>query len=147
MRLFGRGKSVLDEREMQDLYRVEHRGLWLTIALLCAAVVVQLLLGAAFAQVAGELFVIGATSLAMIVAYARRGIWDANSRPSLRGNAAYAAVSSACMALIAFGRSRSLAFSLATAACMFVVCFLLLALLMAVVDRRRKESERELEEE
>ena len=35
-------KSVLDEREMLEMYRVEHFGLWLMYGLLCAAVVVQM---------------------------------------------------------------------------------------------------------
>ena len=147
MKLFLKTKSVLDERELQDLYRVEHRGLWLMYTLLCAAVVVQLLFGADFVQMAGELFVIGVSSVALIVAYARRGIWDDRSRPSVRGNAAYAAISSVGVALIVLGRRRQLAGALATGACMFALCFALLTLLMAYVRRRQEQRERELEDE
>ena len=39
-------KSVLDEREMLEMYRVEHFGLWLMYGLLCIAVIVQMLGGA-----------------------------------------------------------------------------------------------------
>ena len=41
-----RKKSVLDEREMLEMYRIEHAGLWLMYALLSAAIIVQLLLDA-----------------------------------------------------------------------------------------------------
>ena len=83
MKLYLKTKNVLDERETQEMYRIEHRGMWGMYALLCAAVVVQMLFGAGFAQVAGEAFVIAVVSVGMIIAYARRGIWDADARPSV----------------------------------------------------------------
>lgn len=95
MKLYLKTKNVLDERETQEMYRIEHRGMWGMYALLCAAVVVQMLFGAGFAQVAGEAFVIAVVSVGMIIAYARRGIWDADARPSTGGNAAYALLCSA----------------------------------------------------
>ena len=147
MRLFLRTKSVLDERELQDMYRVEHRGLWLMYTLLCAAVVVQMLFGADFAQMAGELFVVGVSSVALIIAYARRGIWDDRSRPSVRGNALYAAISALGVALVVLGRRRRLTGALIAGATMFALCFLLLTLLMAYVRRRQEARERELEDE
>lgn len=79
MKLYLKTKNVLDERETQEMYRIEHRGMWGMYALLCAAVVVQMLFGAGFAQVAGEAFVIAVVSVGMIIAYARRGIWDADA--------------------------------------------------------------------
>lgn len=39
MKLYLKTKNVLDERETQEMYRIEHRGLWGMYALLCAAVV------------------------------------------------------------------------------------------------------------
>ena len=147
MKRFFETKSVLDEREMQDLYRIEHWGLWLMYALLCASVVAQLLLGAEFAQIAGELFVVGVSSVALIFAYARRGIWDAHARPSLRGNAAYSAVCAVAVALVALGRRRNWPGALLAGACTFGVCFLLLMGLMLLVRRRQKRLERELEDE
>ena len=74
MNLYLKTKNVLDEREMQEVYRIEHRGMWGMYTLLCAAVVLQMLFGAGFAQVAGEAAVIAVVSVGMIVAYARRGI-------------------------------------------------------------------------
>ena len=47
MKLYLKTKNVLDERETQEMYRIEHRGMWGMYALLCAAVVVQMLFGAA----------------------------------------------------------------------------------------------------
>ena len=147
MKLYLRTKSVLDERETLEMYRIEHRGLWGMYTLLCASVVVQLLFGADAAQLAGEVFVIAVTSVALIVAYARRGIWDAHARPSARGNAVYSALSSLGVAVIVLGRRDSLAWAAAAGAAMFAVCFLLLTLLMAYVQRRQEQESRELEDE
>ena len=147
MKLYLKTKSVLDEREIQEMYRIEHRGLWLMYTLLCASVIVQLLFGAPFRQMAGEVLVIGVASVAMIAAYARRGIWDAHSRPSVRGNAVYAAISSVGVAVIVMGRQRSFWPAAAAGAAMFVLCFVLLTLLMLYVMRRQKQQEAGLEDE
>ena len=140
MKLYLRTKSVLDERETLEMYRIEHRGLWGMYTLLCASVVAQLLFGADAAQLAG-------TSVALIVAYARRGIWDAHARPSARGNAVYSALSSLGVAVIVLGRRGSLAWAVGAGAAMFALCFLLLTLLMAYVQRRQEQESRELEDD
>lgn len=147
MKLYLKTKPVLDEREMQEMYRIEHRGLWAMYTLLCASVVAQLLFGADIVQMAGELFVIGVVTVGMIIAYARRGIWDAHARPSTRGNAVYAALSSVGVAVIVLGRRRNAAVALCTGAAMFVLCFALLTLLMRWVQRRQEAQSRELEDD
>ncbi len=139
-------KNVLDEREMQEVYRIEHSGLWLMYALLCAAVVVQLLLGAGLAQMAGEMIVIAVVSVVMIVAYARRGIWDTDARPSVRGNALYALVAALGMGIVSLGRSADFVRALAVGAAMFALCFLLLTALMLYVRRRQRLAEQDLDE-
>ena len=103
MKLYLKTKNVLDERETQEMYRIEHRGMWGMYVLLCAAVVVQMLFGAGFAQIAGEAFVIAVVSVGMIIAYARRGIWDADARPSTGGNAAYALLCALGVTAVTFG--------------------------------------------
>lgn len=142
-----RKESVLDERELQELYGVEHRGLWMMYALLCAAVAVQMLLGADFKQMAGELLVIAVSSVVLIVAYARRGIWGERSRPSARGNAAYSAMGGGVVALIALGLRRSAYLALLMGAAMFALSFLLLTALMLYLRRRERALERELEQD
>lgn len=146
MKLYLKTKPVLDERELQEMYRIEHRGLWGMYTLLCASVIVQLLFGAGFAQMAGEMIVIAVVSVAMIIAYARRGIWDAHSRPSAKGNAVYAALSSVGVAVITLGRRGSLPRAALAGGAMFILCFALLSLLMAYVRRRQKKQEQMLEE-
>ena len=147
MKLYLKTRSVLDERELQEMYRIEHRGLWAMYALLCATVVAQLLFGADFAQMGGELFVIGVVSVGLIIAYARRGIWDAHARPSTRGNAVYSVISAIGVGVIVLGRRRNAAIALAAGAVMFALCLLLLTLLMRYVQRRQEAQSHVLENE
>ena len=147
MKLYLKTRSVLDERELQEMYRIEHRGLWAMYALLCATVVAQLLFGADFAQMGGELFVIGVVSVGLIIAYARRGIWDAHARPSTRGNAVYSVISAIGVGVIVLGRRRNAAIALAAGVAMFALCLVLLTLLMRYVQRRQEAQSRALEDE
>ena len=146
MKLYLKTKPVLDEREMQEMYRIEHRWLWGMYTLLCAAVIVQLLFGADMVQMAGELAVIGVASVGLMIAYARRGIWDEHSRPSARGNAAYAAMSSVGVAVIVMGQRRNIGMAVMAGLVMFALCFLLLTALMAYVRRRQRKQEETLED-
>ena len=147
MKLYLKTRSVLDERELQEMYRIEHRGLWAMYALLCATVVAQLLFGADFAQMGGELFVIGVVSVGLIIAYARRGIWDAHARPSTRGNAVYSVISAIGVGVIVLGRRRNAAIALAAGVAIFALCLVLLTLLMRYVQRRQEAQSHVLENE
>ena len=147
MKLYLKTRSVLDERELQEMYRIEHRGLWAMYALLCATVVAQLLFGADFAQMGGELFVIGVVSVGLIIEYARRGIWDAHARPSTQGNAVYSVISAIGVGVIVLGRRRNAAIALAAGVAMFALCLVLLTLLMCYVQRRQEAQSHVLENE
>jgi len=145
-RLFD-GHSVLDEREMMDMYRIEHTGFFAAYILLCIAVVVQMLLGAPLRQLAGELAVLLTVSVGMIIAYARKGIWDTHSRPSRRGNAAYSASCAAGVALIVAAMRGSFLWGLISGGAMFALCFALLSLMGAYISRRQSREEAALDDD
>ncbi len=138
---------VLDEREMMDMYRIEHVGLWAMYVLLCVAVVAQMLLGAPPVQMAGEMTVLLLVSVGMIIAYARKGIWDAHSRPGKRGNAAYSAACAAGVALIVAAIRSSFLWGMVSGATMFALCFALLSLMGAYIARRQSRAEEALDED
>lgn len=138
-------KTVLDEREMMEMYRIEHRGLWLMYGLLCAAILVQLLLDASLAQMAGEATVVLITSVAMIFANVRHGIWDESSRPSVRGNAACSLATGVLVAAVLAAAGRSAPVSLIAGAGGGAACMLLLTGLMQYMKRRQEKTEEELD--
>ena len=143
--MLDRKKTVLDEREMMEMYRIEHYGLWLMYGLLCAAILVQLLMGAGLAQMAGEIAVLAVTSVAMIFANARHGIWDQSSRPSVRGNAAYSLATGVLVAAVLAAVGRSAPVSLLAGACGGAACMLLLTCLMQYMKHRQKKTDEELD--
>ena len=140
-------KQVLDEREMQEMYRIEHSGFWLMYGLLCAAVLVQLLSGAPMRQMAGEMAALIVTSVVMVIANVHHGIWDTNSRPSMRGNALYAAGSGVCVAVVLAVVSGNVISALAAGVCAGLICFAALSLLMHYMRRRQEKRDAELENE
>ena len=139
--MLDRKKTVLDEREMMEMYRIEHFGLWLMYGLLCAAILAQLLLGAGLSQMAGEMAVLAVTSVAMIFANARHGIWDQSSRPSMRGNAVYSLVSGVLVAAVLAAVGRSAVFALLAGAGAGAACMLLLTCLMQYMKHRQKKTD------
>ena len=138
-------KPVLDEREMLELHRVEHFGLWLMYGLLCAAVLMQMLTGADMTQMAGELAVLIISSIAMIIANVRHGIWDENARPSVKGNAAYSAGSGLCVLVVLAIVSGNILAAIAAGVAAAALCFAALTLSMRWMQKRQAKQEAELD--
>ncbi len=143
--MLNRKKTVLDEREIQELYQAEHFGLWLMYGLLCTAIVVQMLMGATLSQMAGELVVVIVSSIAMVIANVRRGIWDMDSRPSMRGNAGYSIGAGVCVAVILMAKSGNLSAALLTGISTAMLVFAALTVLMRYMMNRQAKQEKELD--
>ena len=140
-----RKKTVLDERELQEMYQAEHFGLWVMYGLLCAAIVVQMFMGAALSQMAGELVVLILSSVAMVIANVRHGIWDTDSRPSIRGNAGYSLGAGVCVAVLQTAMKGNLSAALLTGVCTALLVFAALTVLMRYMMRRQAKQEKELD--
>jgi len=138
-------QTVLDERELQEMYQAEHFGLWLMYALLCAVILVQMFMGAEMKQMAGEMIVLIASSIAMIIANVRRGIWDTDSRPSMRGNAGYAAGVGVCVSVLQMALRGNLPAALLTGLCTMLLVFAALTALMQYMMKKQAQQEKELD--
>jgi len=138
---------VLDEREMQEMYQAEHFGLWLMYGLLCAAILVQMLMGAELSQMAGELAVVIVSSVAMVIANVRRGIWDTNSRPSMRGNAVCALAAGVCVTVLLMAKSSNVPAALLAGLCTAALVFAALTMLMGYMLKKQAREEKELDNE
>ena len=142
-----RKKNVLDEREMLEMYRAEHFGLWLMYGLLCAAIVWQMLAGAPLGQMAGELAVLIISSVAMVIANVRHGIWDTTSRPSMRGNVGYSIGAGVCVCVILMAKSGNPGAALLAGLCTGLLVFAVLTLLMRYMMKKQAQQEKELDNE
>lgn len=138
-------KPVLDERELQEMYRIEHLGLWLMYVLLCAALLVQLMMGAGLVQLCGELAALLVVSVVMIAEHVRRGIWDADVRPSAKDNAGYSAMVGIVVAAVLAVVKRSVPAAIGFGAAAGALCFAALMLMMRVMQRRQAQQENELD--
>ena len=145
--MLGKKKMVLDEREMLELYRVEHFGLWLIYGLLCAVLLLQLLMGASLLQMAGELAVVIISSISMVIVHVRHGIWDTDARPSIRGNAMYSLVAGVCVCVILAFVSGNMPAALVAGMGTAVLCFAVMTGLMHYMQKRQARQEKELENE
>ncbi len=140
MKLYLKTKNVLDERETQEMYRIEHRG---NVGHVHAAVRGGRASDALWRGLCagrGRGFVIAVVSVGMIVAYARRGIWDADARPSTQGNALYAALCALGVTAVTFGLHANVAKAALFGATAFFLCFALLSALMAYVKQPPESS-------
>ena len=142
-----RKKTVLDEREMLEMYRAEHFGLWLMYGLLCAAILVQMLLGAQMAQMAGELAVLIISSVAMVIAHVRHGIWDETSRPSVRGNLGYSLGAGVCVAVLLSVTKGNMGAALIAGGATVLLVFAALTMLMRYMMKKQAQQEKELDNE
>ena len=138
-------QNVLDEREQQVLGQIEHKALNAAEILLILAIVVQLLLGADFRQIAGECMVMIVLTIGMIAAYVHSGIWDTDAAPSSGGNLRFSLFTGAGAGLLTFGLKKNILFALAMALGMFILTFVLLTFLMNSVRRRQEKQAEELE--
>ena len=138
-------KPVLDEREMMEMYRVDHFGMWLMYGLLCAVIVFQLLTGAEMKQMAGELAVVIISSVAMVVQNVRHGIWDETSRPSNKGNAAYSLMAGICVSAVLAVKSGNVITALLVGIGGGALCFAALTALMHYMMLRQAQQEKELD--
>lgn len=137
--------NVLDERERQALGKIEHLALSATQALLCVAIVIQLLMGADFRQIAGECVIVILVGIGMIGGYVYYGIWDTDAAPSVRGNIRYAIISGICLGLLIAGITKHAGRALMAGLIMSLLTFVLLYLLMKGVARRQRQQEEALE--
>ena len=106
-----------------------------------------MLLGAELVQMAGELIVVIVSSAAMVIANVRYGVWDANSRPSAKGNAAYALAAGLCVFAILSLVSGNAGAALVAGICTAAICFAALMLLMRYMLIRQAKQEKELDNE
>lgn len=88
-------KNNLDERQEQELLRIEHNGMWFAFWALLAAIMLQEFMGAPASQYAGEWVVFMALCLYSAIASVRHGIWDRHSKPNLKTNVLLSAAAGA----------------------------------------------------
>lgn len=143
--------SNLDEMQEQKLLQLEHKGLWLTIWVLLAAIMIQGILGAGFYEIIGEAIVLLIISIYICVSCLRNGIWDRKCKPDAKTNLLVSLAPGALIALFTYFRvsnqtnnlSAILASSLILGLFTFSLSFGALMLSAKIYKKRRKELDQE----
>lgn len=142
-----RTKNLLDERQEQQLLRIEHFGCWIAFWGLFALLMVETALGLPQRELAGETLVFMGLALYLVVACLRHGIWDRHLKPTRTTNALLSLASGGGVGVFYFFLSYhnygDLVTALITAVSMFlsifVTCFLALWVTSALCLRKQRK--------
>ncbi|MGM9629486.1 DUF6773 family protein [Butyricicoccus sp.] len=144
-----RMKNNLDERQEQELLHIEHIGVWFCFWALFAALVIQLLMGAPWSQIAGEWVIFMVLSLGTAIACIRRGIWDRHLKPDLKTNVAASAVGGLAVTVFMFGMMLrntdgeffgiSIVLAVGTGLITFAMCLVLLTIFARLTKKRQQK--------
>ncbi len=150
-------KSNLDERQEQELLKIEHNGCWLAFwGLLIAIVVQQIFYGSDFRYIAGEWIVFMFLCVYIASACMKKGIWDRRLKPDLKTNFFISLIAGAVFGVVMFtGVFMRFENKLAGAAAagvisgvfVFAMCFIVLSLMAGSFKKRQQKLEEEPEEE
>ena len=135
----------LDEMQDQKLLKLEEAGFWILFWALSLAILVQLLTGGSFRQIAGELIVLAIGSIWLAVTTLKNGIWTRESTPTRKGNALASIIPAVLIGAIHVFKlnmkdglqPRSLLITAGISAAVYALCFGILELFRAAYNKRR----------
>ena len=144
--------SNLDERQEQNLLRIEHNGCWLAFWGLLAAIIVQIILDLDFKNFIGEWIVFMLLALYIAAGCLKQGIWDRRLKPDLSSNIAVSLASSLITGILGFVYTvkrfpdrilGSIASGIVYAIVTFVVCFVVLQFSAQLFKKKQSKLEEE----
>ena len=135
----------LDEMQDQKLLKLEEAGFWILFWALSLAILVQLLTGGSFRQIAGELIVLAIGSIWLAVTTLKNGIWTRESTPTRKGSALASIIPAVLIGAIHVFKlnmkdglqPRSLLITAGISAAVYALCFGILELFRAAYNKRR----------
>lgn len=142
-------KNILDEMQENKLLKIEGMGFWLAFAGLLAIIIIQVLVHPDLRQITGELVVLFAMSIYLIVLCLKNGLWSRTPAPTVKGNAISSTAASLAFGVILIVRSQlilhhefSREFAVVLFGSMAVVfggCFATLEVTRAIYRHRRSK--------
>lgn len=152
MKLF---KKIVDERQEQELMRIERIGFWVMFWGLLIAIHVQLFAyGLSLQQIMGEFIVLLIGALIVSIGCIRKGLWSYVTKPSIQSNSVYSLIGSLTTTSISIALQYKrmseaenvdlislLPTFIIQALVMFVICFILLTVSSAITNKRKEQLE------
>ncbi len=143
-------KKNMDERELMEMYKIEHYMFWFTFWALFASLIIQ----AAFCgfninQIAGEFIVFILMSVISCILYLIKGIYDTWSQPGIKSYFVYSLMFSILTTVFVAGRNYYLGYikemndmiitAAVTEVLMFIFLFIVLFAVGEIAKKRRKK--------
>jgi len=86
-------KKKLDERELMEMYKIEHYAFWFMFWALFASIVIQLIFcNSSFKQIGGEWIVLMISAIASSIAYIKGGHYDYYTKPGIKSYLLYSLI-------------------------------------------------------
>ena len=146
-------KNMLDERQEEELLRIEHNGCWMAVWGLAALLLIQqVLFQFEIKYYAGECLLLIVLSCYIMISCVRNGIWDRHLKANVKTNAvisAIAAIISGGAILITKLRGYpekpyvAIAVGIISTILIFVLCFLTTQMVARVTQKRQNQLEAE----
>lgn len=149
-------KSNLDERQEQELLRIERNGFWLAFWLLVAAMLVQMVLTKDTTATFGETLILLIISMYISISCLKAGIWDRRLKANSSTNVIASLIAGAAMGIVMFLRVfrnfpgkpiGSIAAGVFTAIFVFALCFIALTISMRAYKKKTEALEEEPEDD
>ena len=145
-------KKKLDERELMEMYKIEHYAFWFMFWALIASIFIQLMFfNSSFKQIGGEWIVLMISAIAISIAYIKGGHYDYYTKPGIKSYLLYSIsftiVFDVIIAITSYihhnyynMRGFIITVSL-SGVVLFIVLFVTLALTGELIKKRRKKLE------
>lgn len=149
-------KNKLDEMQEMEALKIEKRGFWIMYLGLAAAIMVQTVCYKQdiFRYTAGETIVLCVGSCYSVVMSLKKGIWSRGAAATAKANLIISLMCSGVFALL-FGMINYVQFGEGKVAlisagsffvCIFILCYVVLTVMLAVYRKKRKELDKEHED-
>lgn len=151
-------RKKLDERELFEMYKIEHYLFWLVFWGLFLSVMIQgVILNTGFKQISGEWIILMVTAVVSLFLYIKGGHYDYWTKPGKKSYLIYSLVFSIIFDIVyvitlymqddALKLKWLLAIALILFVFLFTIMYIILAVMGELVKRRRKKLEQRFEEE
>ena len=150
-------KKNVDERELMEMYKIEHYAFWAIFWLLLASIFIQLIFcGPQFSQIAGEWIVFMIAALGSSIAYFKGGHYDYFTKPCLKSYLLYSLIFACAFdilfALIIYVQHsfyNMIGFIISVIfvwVFLFVVLFVVLSISGEAIKKKREKLEHQLDD-
>ncbi len=144
-----KAKDTMDEMQERNLLKIEEKGFWIIFWSLFAAIIIQILIQPDFWTIVGEAAVLLIAGFYIAVSSLKRGLWSKGFTPSLKANATASVIPAFLLGFIYCVRKFLVAKQDITlqsvvpvgirVVVIYVACFVLLEIVRAVYQKKRKE--------